>query len=121
MAGISIGMLVVTDFRESESWKRARFVLCSILELTRSLSAADMGKSIARKIDRLSMSVLDGIARGYGESGNEAPLSGVRRSIVLLERQLRIASAKGMVSNSEFARLNRELEAVQQSLKEFEP
>ena len=108
--------MVVEDFRNLESWKHARLVVCTILSYAESLSRRAESKRLAAEIDRLSVSILDNIARTFEGKRNRSSLAKALHSIDKLEAKLQRASQKGVLTAAETARLMRELQAVKGSL-----
>ena len=113
-----IGTIVVEDFRNLTSWKQARLVVCALLAFTESLSRRAESRKFAAEIDRLSISILDSIARAHEGRGGRSFLAKARDSINQLEVQLHHASERGHLAASDTARLARELKAVKRSLSE---
>jgi hypothetical protein len=60
-----IGVITVADYRTFESWRRARFAVCSVLDLARSLSRVESHRRMAGEIDTLSVSILDNMVKGF--------------------------------------------------------
>jgi four helix bundle protein len=113
------GTIAVEDFRDLASWKQARFVVCALLAFTESLARSAESKRFASDIDRLSISILDNMAKGYEGEGDRTFLVKARESIDLLETQLQRALEKEVLSASDSVRLARELDEVKRSLKEY--
>ncbi len=78
----------MTDFRETESWKIARSLVCVLLDVTDASSRSALPEPVAREIRHLSISLLDTIARGYEGKDSRTCLAEAQRSIRLLEQQL---------------------------------
>jgi len=111
-----IGTIAVEDFRNLESWKHARFVVCAILSYAESLSHRAESRRFASEIDRLSVSVLDNIARAYEGRSSRSSLTKAVQSIDKLEAKLERATQDGVLTTSESTRLMRELRALKESL-----
>jgi four helix bundle protein len=114
-----IGTIAVSDFREYESWRRARVVVCSMFDFTRSLSRTARYSRLAADINRLSVSVLDNMAKGYEGSGDRSFLLKARTSADRLSRELKRACEMQALTPPAAVRLKRELDAVRRSLREF--
>jgi four helix bundle protein len=114
-----IGTIAVSDFREFESWKRARAVVCSAFDFTKSLSRSARYTHIAAEINRLSVSVLDNMAKGYEGDGDRSSLNKARLSVDQLSRELKRAGELRALTPRAALRLTRELEAVRRALLEF--
>lgn len=113
-----VGILTVTDFRDSENWKQARLIVCTILEYTESLSKRMEFRSVTKDIERLSITVLDKIAEGYERNTNQSFLSRAQQAIDELEQQLAILSHQGGIEESDSLGLKEKLDGVKKSLNE---
>lgn len=107
-----IGAIVVADYREYESWKMARFAVCSVSDFAKSLSRLAEHRCLAEDIDYHSISILDNLARGFEGSGDAAFLNRALESIDGLDRALRRASERHVLTNVTWHRLQRELRTV---------
>lgn len=114
------GVLAVADFRNSKSWNQARLAVCAILEFTESLSQRFEYRTLARNIEHLSVAVLDNLARGYDGTGNSNFLSRAANTIDRLEEELRRVQRQGALNTADSTLLKENLDAVKQSLKNFE-
>lgn len=112
-----IGAIVVADYRDYESWRRARFAVCSVLDFTKSLSGLAEHRRLAEEIDHLSVSILDNMARGFEGSGDDAFLEKALESVDRLDRALRRASEEHVVADVTSHRLQRELRGVRRALQ----
>ncbi|MDP2884756.1 MAG: four helix bundle protein [Ignavibacteria bacterium] len=112
-----IGAIVVADYRDYESWRRARFAVCSVLDFTQSLSRLAEHRCLAEDIDHLSVSILDNLARGFEGSGDGAFLKKALESIDRLDRALRRASEEHVLTDVASHRLQRELRGVRRALQ----
>ena len=110
------GTLAVEDYRDLASWKQARFVVCALLAFTESLARRAESRRFAAEINRLSISILDNMAKGYEGEGDRTFLVKARQSIKLLETQLKLAHENDVLSASDSVLLTRELNAVKRSL-----
>jgi hypothetical protein len=111
-----VGVLAVTDFRDSESWNRARLAVCTILDFTESWSRQNEFRKLAKRIEHLSVAVLDTIARGYDGSGNSNFSAQASNTIDQLEDELGSVQHEGILSSADAALLKDNLEAVKRSL-----
>ena len=112
-----IGAIVVTDYREFESWKKARFAVCAVLDFTKSLSGFAEHRRLARDIDHLSMSILDTLARGFEKGEGVVFLDRALASVDRLERVLQRASERQAVPGMTTQRLQRELRSVRRAIQ----
>lgn len=115
-----VAVLAVADFRNSESWNQARLAVCTILEFSESWSSQFEYRTLAKKIQRLSIAVLDNIAKGCEGTGNEAFLSKAAQTIDRLEQELYTIEQEGMLQNDDSSLLKRNLDAVKESFKHLE-
>jgi len=67
-----IGVLAVADYREFESWRRARFAVCAALDFAKSIPRLHGRKNLVDEINRLSVSILDTLSRGLERGGDSA-------------------------------------------------
>jgi four helix bundle protein len=112
-----IGAIVVADYRDYESWRRARYAVCSVLDFTKSLSRLAEHKRLARDIDQLSVSILNNLARGFEGSGDAAFLKQALESVDRLERALSRASEAQALPRLTSQRLQRDLRGVRRALQ----
>lgn len=112
-----IGVIGVADYRDNESWKRARFAVCSVLDFTKSLSRLAEGRRLAEDIENLSVSILENLTKGFEGSGDAAFLKRALESVELLDRALRRASARDVMTSVTSNHLQRELKAVRRALQ----
>jgi four helix bundle protein len=112
-----IEAFVVTDYRDFESWRRTRFAVCSVLDFAKSLSCFTEHRRLASEIDRLSISILDNMARGFEEKGASAFFKRAVESVDQLDRALRRASEKHVLADMTSQRLQREMRAVRRALE----
>lgn len=113
-----IGAIVVADYRDYESWKRARFAVCSVLDITKSLSQLVEHKCPALEIDHLSVSILDNLAKGYEGSGDSTFLKKALESVDRLDDALHRATERQVLTNATSHRLQRELKGVRWCIAE---
>jgi len=111
-----VGFLV-NDYRDLETWKEGRFLVCVLLELTESFSQAAHHGRLAENINRLSLSILVDIANGYEHAGKGGYQENARRSIDLLERELATARGKGLLKVPDSDHVLQILKTVRRSLK----
>lgn len=104
------------DFRNSESWNHARLAVCAVLQFTESLSGRSAYTLLARKIDQLSISMLDSMARGYEGSGDRNLLMKAANTIDQLEQELAKTRGDGLLNDADSALLKESLDAVRESL-----
>ena len=114
-----IGAIVVADYRDYESWRRARYAVCSVLDFTKSFSRLAEHRRLARDIDQLSVSILDNLARGFEGGGDAAFLKKALQSVDQLDRALRRASEEQALTKLVSQRLQRELKSVRRALQKF--
>ncbi len=112
-----VGVLSVRDFRESESWNIARFVVCAILDLTDSWSKTIELERLAGNIERLSIMLLDSIAKGYEGDGDPGFLARATETADQLETELENVRQRGMLDHEDFLSLQQDLDDVKVSLK----
>ena len=112
-----IGAIVVADYREYESWKRARFAVCAVMDFTKSLSRLAEHRRLAEDIDHLSVSILDNLARGFEGSGDGAFLKKALESVDRLDRALRRASEEHVLTDVNSHRLQRELRGARRAFQ----
>ena len=112
--------LAVIDFHDSEAWYHARMAVCAILELTVSLSRRREYKRLAKKIERLSIAVLDCIAKGYDGSGDTGFLTRATETIDLLETELKRIHRKRALPTEDASMLRKSLEAVKASIRNID-
>jgi len=112
-----IGAIVVADYRDYESWRRARFAVCSVLDFTKSLSHAAQHRRLAADIDRLSVSILDTLAKGYEGTGGDAFLAKALESVDRLDRALHRASEEHIMTGATSLHLQRQLKGVRRALQ----
>ncbi len=112
-----IGTMVVADYRDYDSWRRARFAVCSVLDSTKSLARLAEHKRLAGDIDDLSVSILDNLARGFEGNGDVAYLQKALESVDRLDRALYHASEEHALTNVVLHRLQRELKGVRRALQ----
>ena len=115
-----LGILTVTDFRNSETWNEARFIVCTLLEFTKRWSKHLRYRRLARDVERLSVSLLDNMTQGYERKGDRSFLSRAQRSIDELESALQKVEERGAINKLESVQLTDGLDAVKQSLKNDE-
>ncbi|MGA3245608.1 MAG: four helix bundle protein [Bacteroidota bacterium] len=113
-----IGEIVVVDYRDYESWKRARFAVCSVLDMTKPLSQLAEHRGLALEIDHLSVSILDNLAKGYEGSGDSTFLKKALESVDRLDSALHRASERQALTNSTSHRLQRQLKGVRWCIAE---
>jgi hypothetical protein len=111
------GAIVVADYRNFDSWRRARFAVCSVLDSTKSLARVAEHKLLADDIDDLSVSILDNLARGFEGSGDVAYVQKALESVDRLDRALYRASEEHALTNAVSHRLQRELKLVRRALQ----
>jgi hypothetical protein len=112
-----IGAIALADYRDYESWKRARFAVCSVLDSTKSLSRLAEHRRLAVEIDNLSVSILDNLARGFEGSGDCAFLKRALESVERLDQALHSASERQALTDATSNRLQRELKGVRRALR----
>jgi len=110
------GIVVVKDYRNLPSWKEARLLVCALLDWSFALSQRSESNSIAAEIERLSVSVLDNLARAYEGNERRSFITKGRRTIAQLEEKLGRAAQRGIMTSSDSLRLTRELYAVKRYL-----
>lgn len=115
-----LGVLAVTDFRNTETWMEARFLVCALLEFAELWSHQLKYRRQAKEVGRLSVGLLDEIAQGYDPKGRRLHLSRARQSIDILERTLQQMQQQGALETSEALRLKTSLETVNESLATLE-
>ena len=106
------GAIAVADYREYESWRRARFIVCSVFDLTRSSSRRVEYKRFVQEIDRLSVSILDNLARGFEGNGHPGFINKACSAIDRLDQRLGLAQQKQLMTASDILRLRKELDSV---------
>lgn len=115
-----VAALAMTDFRNSDSWNQARFAVCTILDLTESWSRIFEYRSLAKNIERLSIAVLDNIAKGYEEPGDGRFLARAAHTIDRLEQELNRVQRKGALRVTDYIQLKGDLDSVKASLQNLE-
>jgi four helix bundle protein len=115
-----IGAFAVVDFRNSESWNRARLTVCAILEFTEFWSRRNEYRILAKNIEHLSIAVLDNIAKGYEAPGDRSFLARAANTIDELERELERVRRKRFLHEVDFSLLRENLETVRESLENLE-
>ena len=113
-----IGTIAVPNYREYESWRRARVVVCSVFDFTKSLSRTARYARLAADVSRLSVSVLDNMARGYEGDGDRSFLAKALLSVEDLSRELKRASQMRALTPRAALRLTQELDVIRKSLRE---
>jgi hypothetical protein len=111
------GLLVVGDFRNSETWIRARCLVCPLLDLTVSWSKSPKYRPLAKTIERHSVALLHNIIRGCEGPGDKYYVSRAKGSIDRLERMLQKALRCGALLKSESTLLRSNLNSVKHSLR----
>ncbi len=111
-----VGVLTVWDFRESESWNIARSVVCAIFELTDSWSRTLASRRIARNVERLSVALLNDIAKGCEGVGDTSFLARATETVDRLETELGKFRLKGILRYRQFSLLRKNLHDVKTSL-----
>ena len=111
-----VGVLTVWDFRESDSWSIARSVACAIFELNDSWSKTIKSRTLGRQVERLSVALLDEIAKGYEGSGDPAFLAQAGETVDRLETELKKFRQRGILSFHQFHLLRKNLQDVKLSL-----
>jgi hypothetical protein len=114
-----IGAIVVADYRDYESWKRARFAVCSVLDMTKSLSRLAEHKRLARDIDHLSVSILDNLTKGFEGSDDNAFFKKALKLVDRLDRELRRACEQRALTSLTSERLQKELRGVRRALQKI--
>jgi hypothetical protein len=112
-----VAVLTISDYRNSENWNRARLAVCTILEFTESWSKRYEYRTLAKKIEHLSIGVLDNIAKGSDRSGDSNFLIQAANIIDALEKELSKVRHKRMLDDSDSALLKENLDVVKKSLK----
>ncbi len=112
-----VGVLTVSDFRESEGWSIARSVVCAILDITDSWSNTVKSKRFGKQMRRLSVTLLNEIAGGCEGLGNPALLAKAADTVHKLETELEKFRQEGMLDDPEFRLLGDNLKGVKLSLK----
>jgi hypothetical protein len=108
------GLLSVENFRDLEAWRTARSVVCALLDLSAVHSRNSEHDNFARSVNRLSIAVLDNIAKGYDE--DERFMIEARKAISRLENLLMQGQVAGALTRSESHPLIRELRHLNQSI-----
>jgi len=112
-----IGAIAVVDYREFESWKRARFAVCAALDFAESLSRHEKHKRLSEDIDRLSVSILDTLSRGLEGDGDRAFVGKALDSVNRLDRALqKLSETRGIPGNTS-QRLQQELRELRRLLQ----
>jgi four helix bundle protein len=112
------GAMVVTDYRENESWRRTRLVVCAALDVAKSLSRHREHKSLSKEIDRLSVSILDAMAKGMQGESRKAFIRTALESVGRLEAALRRLPPCHGMSKRTSVRLQTELKNAQRLLQQ---
>ena len=115
-----IGVLVVNDFRNSETWKEARFLVCTLLEFTDLWSQRLKYRSLARDVERLSLALLSNMTQGYERKGDASSILKARKSIDDLETTLQKVMNEGALKKTDSERLQSRLETIKKTLKTSE-
>ena len=113
------GVFAVTDFRNSQPWNEARFVVCELLEFTEAWSRHLKYRRLAKDVERLSVSLLDNLTRGYEQKGNPLYRRKAERSLHELGTTVQTMLRQGGLTASESERLKEQLQSVRQSLMNF--
>jgi hypothetical protein len=112
-----VTILAVADFRNSDSWNQARFVVCTILAFTESWSRRIEYRSLAKSIEHLSIAVLDNIVKGYEGIGNRTFLARAGQTIDQLEQELSRVQRMGALKTADSIQLKTNLDSVKASLQ----
>jgi len=112
-----IGAAVAADYRDFESWRRARVAVCAVLEYAESLSRIGGHRLLAREIDRLSVSILNTLANGFEHHGDKEFVRRALRSVDGLEQKLQTASDRSSLTAVRRQTLLRELRGLRRVLE----
>ena len=104
------------DFRELDSWRQARTVVCALLTMSSALSQAAEHAGYAHGLHSVSIGLLDNMARGY--EGDRKSFLRARLGINRLEELIRQGQARGLLKVSESMPLRRELRFVRLALED---
>ena len=113
-----IGVLAVADYREFESWRRARFAVCAALDFAKSIPRLHGRKNLVDEINRLSVSILDTLSRGLERGGDSAFIEKALEKVNRLDRTLRELADRHGLSSATSHHLQRELKEVRRMLQE---
>ena len=111
-----LGVLAMPDFRDTEMWDEARFLVCALLEWADSWSGNLEYRGLAKTVNRLSVALLDDIAQGCGPRGEVSFFTRAHRSIDELEQTIRISQERGALQGLDSVWLNERLSALKQLL-----
>ena len=107
-------LFIVENFRDLDSWKKARSVVCALLEMSASLSRSAEHTGLARSLNTISVAILDNMAKGY--EGERRSFLVARSLVDQLEELLSRSQASGLPKGSELIPLGRELNRLRKSL-----
>jgi hypothetical protein len=111
------GSIAVGNYRDSDSWKRARFAVCSALDFARTLSREKSIRHMANEIDTLSVSILDNMAKGFESYGSDDFFIKALDSVDRLDGALERVAEQLTPARTASRHLQRKLKTVRSALQ----